>query len=115
MDIGNLLLTNPAARPERLMENFRNMPAKDQKKLMEQCRKFESVFLSKLFDQVKESIGKWGLEEGSGTKQMYSLFTTYLSRDVAEKGGMGMWKEFFENFTGFEPDKNLEQKLDSEL
>lgn len=69
----------------------------EQKKQL--ARDFESVLLSKLFDQVQESIGDWGFEHEDGTsKQVQGLFWLYLAQDVADKGGFGLWKDFYQYF-----------------
>jgi Rod binding domain-containing protein len=65
------------------------------------ARDFESVLLTKLFDEVKESIGQWGLdedEEDGASQQVHGLFWLYLAQDVADKGGFGMWQEIYQHF-----------------
>ena len=69
----------------------------EQKKQL--ARDFESVLLTKLFDQVRESIGGWGFEEeDAASKQVQGLFWFYLARDVADKGGFGLWKDIYQSF-----------------
>jgi Rod binding domain-containing protein len=61
------------------------------------ARDFESVLLGKLFDQVQESTGGWGLEEEDGAApQVQGLFWMHLARDVADKGGLGLWKDIYQ-------------------
>ena len=63
------------------------------------ARDFESVLLTKLFDQVQQSIGDMGLgEEDTASKQVHGTFWFYLARDVADKGGFGLWEDFYEQF-----------------
>ena len=63
------------------------------------ARDFESVLLSKLFDQVQQSIGDWGLEEeDTASKQVHGMFWFYLARDVADKGGFGLWEDIYDQF-----------------
>jgi len=67
-------------------------------KLKKLAKDFESVLLTKLFDQVQESIGGWDSEEQDGTsKQVQGLFWMHLSQDVADKGGIGLWREIYEH------------------
>lgn len=70
----------------------------------ELARDFESVLLTRLFDQVKESIGQWGLdEEDDGTsQQVHGLFWLYLAQDVADKGGFGLWQDIYQHFNEIE-------------
>ena len=60
------------------------------------AKDFESVLLTKLFDQVQESIGRWDLEEDGTSSQVQGLFWFCLARDVADKGGLGLWKEIYQ-------------------
>ncbi len=60
------------------------------------AKDFESVLLTKLFDQVQDSIGRWGLEEDGTSSQVQGLFWLCLARDVADKGGLGLWKEIYQ-------------------
>lgn len=78
-------------------------PAPSARSLEEQkrqiARDFESVLLTKLFDQVQESIGDWGFEEeDTASQQVQGLFWLYLARDVADKGGLGLWKDIYQYF-----------------
>jgi Rod binding domain-containing protein len=72
--------------------------AEEQKKRI--ARDFESVLLGKLFDQVQASTGGWGLDEEDGaSQQVEGLFWMYLARDVADKGGLGLWKDIYRYLT----------------
>lgn len=82
------------------------------------ARDFESVLLTKLFDQVKESIGQWGLdeeEEDGASQQVHGLFWLYLAQDVADKGGFGMWQEIYRHFDDIEGARGAGGLIDREL
>ncbi len=87
--------------------------ADEQKKQI--AKDFESVLLTKLFDQVQESIGRWDLEEDGTSSQVQDLFWLCLARDVADKGGLGLWKEIYQQLpiTGGAP--NPADVLNEEL
>ncbi len=57
---------------------------------------FESVLLTRLFDQVQQSMGKWDLEEDGTSQQVQGLFWFYLAREVADQGGVGLWKDVYQ-------------------
>ncbi|MEN6334696.1 MAG: hypothetical protein ABFE01_10575 [Phycisphaerales bacterium] len=58
---------------------------------------FESVLLTKLFEQVQSSIEDNGFdEEDSGAQQVRGMFWLYLAQDVADKGGFGLWKDIYQ-------------------
>jgi hypothetical protein len=82
------------------------------------ARDFESVLLTKLFDEVKESIGHWGLEEeeeDGASQQVHGLFWLYLAQDVADKGGFGMWQEIYQHFGDIEGAHAAGALVDREL
>ncbi len=88
----------------------------EQKKQL--ARDFESVLLTKLFDQVRESIGQWSFDEDEGdgaSQQVQGLFWLYLAQDVADKGGIGMWREIYQHFGDMEKAPTAGELIDREL
>lgn len=82
------------------------------------ARDFESVLLTKLFDEVKESIGQWNLDEeedDGASQQVHGLFWLYLAQDVADKGGFGVWKEIYRQFEDMEGARGAGALIDREL
>jgi Rod binding domain-containing protein len=79
------------------------------------ARDFESVLLTKLFDQVQESIGRWDLEEDGTSSQVQGLFWFCLARDVADKGGLGLWKEIYQQLPMMGATPNPADVLNEEL
>jgi len=79
------------------------------------AKDFESVFLGKIFDQVKESIGNWGLEEDGASRQIQGLFWHYLAQDVADKGGFGLWQDIYRQFQEMEGAGVAGASLDGKL
>ncbi len=86
----------------------------EQKKQL--AKDFESVLLTRLFEQVQESTGNWGLEEEDGTsQQVQGLFWLFLARDVADKGGFGLWQDLYRQFQQMEgigdPGEGIREEL----
>jgi Rod binding domain-containing protein len=79
------------------------------------AKDFESVLLTKLFDQVQESIGGWDLEEDGAAPQVQGLFWFYLARDVADKGGLGLWKDIYQQLPMLDGAPNPADALNEEL
>lgn len=82
------------------------------------AKDFESVLLTKLFEQVKESVGHAGLddeEEDGASEQIHGLFWLYLAQDVADKGGFGLWKEIYQHFDDIEGARKGGALIDREL
>jgi hypothetical protein len=101
-------IVNPQSRPAERGEEEKKRLARD----------FESVLLTKLFDEVKESIGHWSFdeEEDDGTsQQVHGLFWLYLAQDVADKGGFGMWQEIYRHFEDIEGARGAGALIDREL
>lgn len=96
MDVTNLqkqVLSGAVSETDGLAEGKKKQVAKD----------FESIFIGKLFDQADRAIGDWGFEEPDGvSSQVRGLFWLFLAREVADKGGLGLWKDVYQflNDTG---------------
>ncbi len=109
MDPSELILTKPVLPPsslEQLSAARRLQAAKgsnaaepqevsDQRKV-QLARDFESVLLERLFDQMKNTVGDWGLEKDGASEQVQGLFWLYLARDIADKGGFGLWEDIYQ-------------------
>jgi len=103
MDSTNLILTQPVG-PPMLLEQLSprgslplerdgeagNVP--DGKK-QQIAKDFESVLLTRLMDQMKETVGDWGFEKDGSAGQMQGIFWLYLAQDIANNGGLGLWKD----------------------
>ncbi len=128
MDINNLLLTNPVLPPSPLEKSaggLANITGKEQapgvnpadaQKTEKLAKDFESILLTKLLDEMKETVGKWGLEEEDpAAGQVQGLFWLYLARDVADKGGLGLWKDLQQFFNDMQNRNTQTQSLDESL
>ena len=79
-------------------------------------RDFESVLLTKLFEQVQASIEDSGFdEEDSGSQQVRGMFWLYLAQDVADKGGFGLWKDIYQHIKQMQGMGDLAGSIDEEL
>lgn len=79
-------------------------------------RDFESVLLTKLFEQVQASIEDSGFdEEDSGAQQVRGMFWLYLAQDVADKGGLGLGKDIYQHIKQMEDVGGLTRAVDEEL
>ena len=67
--------------------------ATDAKKIEQAAKGFEAVFLNKVFEGMQRTIPKSGLLDSGITEQVQSMFWFYLAQDMADKGGIGMWKD----------------------
>ena len=44
---------------------------------------------------MKDTIGDWGFDEDGASQQIQGLFWLYLARDIADRGGLGLWKDIY--------------------
>lgn len=76
---------------------------------------FESVLLTRLFDQVRQSMGQWDLEQDGAAQQVQGLFWFYLAREVADQGGVGLWKDVYQQLQQWDGVPNPADVLNEEL
>jgi Rod binding domain-containing protein len=98
MDSANLILTEPISLPTPL-RNLNKVDGIPEQKKEQIAKDFESILLSKLLDEMKNSIGDWGFEESAASEQIQGIFWLYLGRHLANNGGLGMWKDIHETLT----------------
>ncbi|HUV65115.1 MAG TPA: hypothetical protein VMW24_14555 [Sedimentisphaerales bacterium] len=113
MDSANLILTQPVGPPSPLEQLSKSDVEKvsDEKK-RQIAKDFESVLLTKLMDQMKETIGDWGFEKDGASGQVQGIFWLYLAQDVANNGGMGLWKDIYQFMAGSHQTNAAEKSLD---
>jgi len=59
------------------------------------AKDFESLLIKKLLDEMKSTIGEWGFERDGVSEQVQGLFWMYLSRHLANNGGLGLCKDVY--------------------
>ena len=79
------------------------------------CKDFEAVFITRLLDEMKETIGDWGGEQDGAAKQTQGLFWMYLAQDMGDKGGFGLWKQMYNQLAGGESTLAQKQNIEVEI
>jgi Rod binding domain-containing protein len=79
------------------------------------AKDFESVFINKLLDEMKNTIGDWGSEKDGAGKQIDDIFWSYLSQDIANNGGFGLGKNIYQSLTDTKHNKDSTKLLDKSL
>lgn len=108
MDCANLILTEPVSLPA-LPGNLNKADNISEQKKEQVAKDFESILLGKLLDEMKSSIGDWGLEESAASEQIQGIFWLYLGRHLADNGGLGMWKDIHETLTNTDQTNKTEE------
>jgi len=109
MDNAKLILTEPVLPPTQLdtlsrTSIYNNIAKSDpcaidelsERRKKEVARDFESVLLNKLLGAMKDTIGDWGFDRDGASEQIQGLFWLHLARDIADKGGLGLWKDIYQ-------------------
>ena len=116
MDSTKLILTEPVSPPTMLehLDQSRLKSIPDDKK-KQVAKDFESVLLDKLLDEMKNSITDWGLEKDAASKQTEGIFWLYLGRDIANNGGLGLWKDIYQYLSNVEQPNTVQQSMDDQI
>ena len=116
MDGTKLILTEPVSPPTMLedLDKSRLENITDEKK-KQVAKDFESVLLDKLVNEMKNSIVDWGLEKDATSKQTQGIFWLYLARDIANNGGLGLWKDIYQFLSQPEQTNNIQQTVDGQI
>jgi Rod binding domain-containing protein len=128
MDGSDLLLTSPVMPPSSLdasngdglaakAGNIRSNKIKstDDKKIEKVAKDFESVLLTKVLDEMKNTVGNGLGEEEAGSEQVKGMFWLYLAQDMSDKGGLGLWKDLSRFFKDTQKPEAPAQSLDEKL
>ncbi len=60
------------------------------RKLKDACQGFESIFLQKIWEQMRKNVGKEGFLHSRDEESYQSMFDQELARKMAEAGGIGL-------------------------
>lgn len=78
-----------ARRIDTLKKNL--TPPKDkEKKLREACQGFESIFIQKMWEQMRAAVPKSGLLKGREEQFWQGMFDQELSKKMSSAGGIGL-------------------------
>ena len=114
MDSVQSILTEALSQPI-VPEKIGKTDAASEAKKKQAARDFESVFIAKLLDEMKNTIGDWGFEKDAASRQVEGRFWLYLARDVADNGGLGMAKDIYRFLTDSENNNPPTELLDKSL
>jgi hypothetical protein len=48
---------------------------------------------------MQSTVGDWGFEKDGTWGQVNGMFSMYLARQVADNGGLGLWKEIYNSLS----------------
>ena len=116
MDSTKLILTEPVSPPAPLEQlqkpGLKNISDEKRKQI---TKDFESVLLNKTLDQMKNTIGNWGFEKDGPFEQVQGIFWMYLARDMANNGGIGLWKDIYQFLANADKSSAAGKSLDGQI
>lgn len=81
-------------------------PAKDAQagnKLAQGVNDFESILLTRLLEEMRQTIDDGGMLDDGADKQVQDLFWMYLAQDLSAKGGLGICKDLYRQLARTDP------------
>ncbi len=114
MDNAGLILIEAVSQPI-VLEKIEKAGAASEARKQQAARDFESIFIVNLLDEMKNTIGDWGIEKDAASRQVEGIFWLYLARDVADNGGLGMAKDIYRFLTDSENNSPPPELLDKSL
>jgi Rod binding domain-containing protein len=114
MDSTKLILTE-AVSPPTPLEKIKKIDGASEAEKKRFAKDFESVFINKLLDEMKNTIGDWGFEKDGVSKQVEGIFWLYLARDIADNGGFGMWKNIYRFLSDSQYKNTVTESLDKNV
>ena len=86
------------------------------KKTEQAAKDFESVLLTKVLEGMENTVSQFSAEDKeAGSEQVKGLFTLFLARDMADKGGLGLWKDLNVFFKDMQKTNTTSQSVDEKL
>lgn len=97
--INNIIDTNrDPSLVQKKMENLKE--TKDDKKLMDVCREFESIFVQMMLKEMKKTVPEDGfVEKSQGTRIFEEMHLEELSKEMTKgDNSIGIAKMLYEQF-----------------
>jgi len=114
MDTAKLILPETVQLPISLEHLSKTSDLNEEKK-KQFAKDFESVLLHKLLEEMKNTIGDWGFEEDETSEQIQGIFWLCLARDIADNGGLGLWKDIYQSLASPEQKNTAPESLDENV
>lgn len=86
----------------RAIDNLKrglNAPKDKAKKLREACEGFESVFIQKMWEQMRATVPKGGMLQGRDEQYWQGMFDQELSKKMSSAGGIGLADMMYEQLS----------------
>jgi len=88
-------LTTPLMGPSAKALTGTLRAGADDKAMVQAAKDFEGVLAARLVEELRSTVGESGLLESPGGQQMQDLFWFHLAQEVSKSGGLGVWKQVY--------------------
>jgi Rod binding domain-containing protein len=103
MGVSDALAAANLASPAGRLSSSVSPPANAaQRRLMQATKDFESLLVHELLKEMKQTIPARGEDDAAG-EQIQDMFWSYLSQEVSNKGGLGLWKSLYRQMSAAAP------------
>jgi len=106
-----LPLGNNSPRIDRLVKSAGG----EDEDMAQAAKDFESILIHQLMQEMSRTIDDSGLLSSGPSKQMQGIFWSFLAEEVADSGGLGLWKDIQQYCTGSPQDGPPAPTLEQEL
>jgi Rod binding domain-containing protein len=79
------------------------------------AKEFESILMTRLLDEMKNTVGNWDEDEDATSQQMQGIFWLHMAQHVGENGGIGLWKDILQAVNQDDPSTLIDPALDDRL
>ncbi len=110
--VETLSLSNEIERVRHSIKTERNASlGQEDAELKETCCELESLFISYLLKEMRQTIDKSGFISGGRAEEIYtSMLDTHMAKQFAHKGGIGLSSIFMEQLSkGYKQNENLKK------
>ena len=89
--------------------------AADSQSRVRLAKDFESILMTRLLDEMRNSIGNWDEDEDATSQQMQGIFWLHMAQHVGGNGGIGLWKDILQAVNQDDLSTLIDPALDDRL
>ena len=79
------------------------------------AKDFESVFLDTIMKEMDKTVIESEMFNSSGMQQAKGIFRHFFSQELADQGGLGLWKDLYRDFSKHMNLETTKPSIEAEL
>ena len=100
MNINEAMMRVQYNNQQPSVNSEQDLHAKEEKRLMEACREFESIFLHMMIRQMRSTVQEGGLTEKSHAREIFQdLHDEELAKSMAQGDGVGLARQMYDQLS----------------